>query len=138
LSGNLTLPAGLTSIGSAAFYNCSGFTSVTNLSLVPQNISSSVFYNVGIENITLTVPSSAASLYRNADVWRDFQNVVGGGVLLSVKANNGAMYGVLETANGLYPADTTVGLIAAPAYSFFSWTGGDASLGATITAPQKE
>jgi uncharacterized repeat protein (TIGR02543 family) len=130
LSGSLTLPAGVTSIGDQAFYSCTGFTSVTNLNLTPQSIGY-VFQGVTIGNITLTVPTSAATLYGNANVWKDFGSVSNGGVLLSVKANNAALGSVSGTVSGLHPDNTSVVLTATPAsgYSFFGWTSGGASLG---------
>jgi hypothetical protein len=138
LSGNLTLPAGLTFIGSHAFQRCSGFTSVTNLSLTPQNISNSdVFSGVSIENIALIVPTSSVALYEKANVWKDFKHISGGGILLSVKANNSALGSVSGTLSGLYPANTDVALTATPTsglpYPFLSWTSGGASLGASAT-----
>jgi hypothetical protein len=132
LGDSLTLPAGLTAIGSYAF-SSSSFTSVTNLSLTPQNISNSdVFDSVSVENIALTVPTSSAALYKNANVWKDFKSISGGGVLLSVKANNAALGSVSGTLSGLYPANTPVSITATPAsgYSLLSWTSGGASLGA--------
>jgi hypothetical protein len=34
------------------------------------------FYNANIENVTLYVPKGTTSLYQNANVWRDFGNIV--------------------------------------------------------------
>jgi uncharacterized repeat protein (TIGR02543 family) len=136
LNGSLTLPTGLTIIGYGAFSGCSGFASVTNLNLTPQNISGNgVFSGVSIEDITLTVPTSSAPLYENAEVWRDFNSISGGGVLLSVKANNNALGSVSGTLSGLHPANTTVSVAAAPAsgYALLGWTSGEASLGANTT-----
>ncbi|MDR1341697.1 MAG: leucine-rich repeat protein [Prevotellaceae bacterium] len=90
LSGNLTLPAGVASIGSYAFAYCSGLTSVTNLSLTPQSISSNVFNEVNIGNVTLTVPPSSVALYKAADVWKDFRGMSSGAPILSETFEGGS------------------------------------------------
>jgi hypothetical protein len=48
---------------------------VCNLSPTPQDIQSVAFRDVTLRNVTLYVPESALSAYREAAVWRAF-NVV--------------------------------------------------------------
>jgi uncharacterized repeat protein (TIGR02543 family) len=139
---SLTLPAGLTSIGELAFSGCSGLDSVTNLRLTPQYIYSgmSVFNGVEVGNVALIVPTSSVDLYKNAEVWRDFNSngngVTDGGVLLSVKPNYSALGSVSGAVSGLYPAGSSVMLTAAAASSdcsFLSWTSGSTTLSTSAT-----
>jgi hypothetical protein len=69
-------------IDSGVFSNCSGLTSVTNLSTTPQNIYidnyySGVFYGVNINACTLRVPARAVNVYKAAHVWSEFGNITG-------------------------------------------------------------
>jgi hypothetical protein len=120
----VTLPAGLTSIGGYAFYDCSGLTNIANLSLTPQVIASSVFTNVNKTTCTLTVPTSSLSLYAAANVWKEFTNRAGGGIAFAAKANNPVLGNVSGTTSGLYASGTAISLTATPATGniFLSWT----------------
>jgi hypothetical protein len=91
-----TIPNSVTSIGSSAFYNCSGLRSITipnsvtiigssafgmctNLTSVyvewdnPISIGSSVFSYVNTSNIDLHVPDGTVQVYRAAPVWNTFR-----------------------------------------------------------------
>jgi hypothetical protein len=82
-------------IGSAAFYDCSGLTSVTipnsvttidinafagcsrlkeviNYAKEPQQVSETIFSSVNLGNVRLSVPSLSLDKYKNADVWSGF------------------------------------------------------------------
>jgi hypothetical protein len=114
----------VTSIGNSAFASCSGLTSVTNLSLIPQTISSNVFSGVTLSTCTLKVAASSLTTYQNAAVWEDFAPIISGGVLFSVKANNSAWGNVTTNIpEGLYPVGTSVTFTATPntGYRFFKW-----------------
>ena len=66
----------MTSIGSVAFSGCSGLTSILSLNNTPPtSVGTSVFSYVDKENCVLWVPKGSATAYREADGWKDFQNI---------------------------------------------------------------
>ena len=73
----IEIPYSVTSIGNSAFSNCSSLTSVTNYATTPQSINSDVFYNVDKSTSTLYVPESSIDLYKTAEVWKEFSSIVG-------------------------------------------------------------
>ncbi len=75
---SVTIPSSVSSIGSYAFEYCSGLTSIYAYSTVPVNISASysVFYNVNNTTCILYVPIGSKSLYQAAYQWKDFTNIV--------------------------------------------------------------
>jgi hypothetical protein len=96
---SVTIPNSVTTVGSAAFFECGSLTSViignsvttiginvfayctdlssvTNESLVPQNIESNVFSEVNKSACTLRVPAGAKAAYQSAAGWNEFMNIV--------------------------------------------------------------
>ena len=73
---SVTIGSSVTTIGDRAFSRA-GLTSVTNYANIPQTITSGVFDGMPLSDITLYVPHQSVELYRTADVWRDFGNIVG-------------------------------------------------------------
>jgi hypothetical protein len=70
---SVTIPNSVTSIGNSAFLYCSGLTAVNVSWTTPLTIDSSVFSNVTIGNITLTVSSpGVVNNYLAAAIWKDF------------------------------------------------------------------
>ena len=61
------------------FYNCISLSKITNYALTPQpiQIGDDIFLNVDTSTCVLEVPSESLSLYQTAEVWEDFQNIVG-------------------------------------------------------------
>jgi uncharacterized repeat protein (TIGR02543 family) len=74
---DISLPEGLTSIGNMVFASYSGLTSVTSLSFTPQGINDNVFESVTIGSIPLKVPYSAVDAYEGKAVWKDFSIIIG-------------------------------------------------------------
>jgi len=75
---SVTIPSSVTSIGERAFYRCSSLKSITCLNPDPNNIMMGgdyVFDEVNKFACVLNVPSGSASLYRNADQWKDFAHI---------------------------------------------------------------
>jgi hypothetical protein len=74
----------VTEIGEYAFYGCSGLTSITNLSELPQTIEKDVFgyiydgtfYGTNIEDVILYVPETSIALYEGKEVWKDFKEIL--------------------------------------------------------------
>jgi hypothetical protein len=123
---SITLPAGLTSIESSAFEYCTGLTSITNLSPVPINIDYYVFNGVNKSNCELKVPTNSVNAYQEADGWKEFYTVTGGGLSFNVSVNNDALGSVTAPESGLYPVGTNITLTATPAqgYNFIEWQSG--------------
>jgi len=63
---SVTIPAGVTKIGSEAFTYCNSLTSVTVLATTPPTIDDSTFTEV---YATFYVPSSVVDVYKAADYW---------------------------------------------------------------------
>ena len=71
---SVTIPESVKVIGGGAFYNCSRLDSVTVKHVTPINIFDDTFFGVQT-TCTLKVPYASVDLYKNADVWKNF-NVV--------------------------------------------------------------
>lgn len=76
---SIVIPNSVTSIGSLAFSWCDKLSTVICEAEVPMNIStsSSIFSSGYISKSTLYVPSHSVDLYKSANCWRDFGNIVG-------------------------------------------------------------
>ena len=74
----VTIPNSVTSIGKGAFYGCSGLTSIYNRIDHPSDVTlgSNVFEYVNTTVCTLFVRRGRVDEYRNADQWKDFENIV--------------------------------------------------------------
>lgn len=71
---SIEIPNSVTSVGEEAFYGCYVLTSVTVNWEQPISISEDVFTNRA--NATLTVPSGSKSLYKAADYWKEFKEII--------------------------------------------------------------
>jgi hypothetical protein len=121
-----------------AFYACTGLTAIINLNPTPINITNEVFTGVNTNACIFTVPTSAVGLYAATNVWKDFANITGGGIVFAAKVNNSALGSVSGTTQGLYASGATISITATPAagYSLLYWTGGSrtqVSADATLT-----
>ena len=72
---SVTIPNSATSIGKYAFSNCSSLTSITCEAVVSPTLEYNVFYNVD-KSIPLYVPAQSIDLYKAADQWKDFTNIL--------------------------------------------------------------
>jgi len=75
---SITFPSSVTSIGSNAFSDCTGITTIYTYATVPVSLwgNSGVFYNVNKITCILYVPKGSLSAYKAADFWNDFVNIV--------------------------------------------------------------
>ena len=78
---SLTIPNSVTTIGDWGFSGCSGLTSVTCLATTPPTIgkysTDSAFPRVVTNQATLYVPDESISAYQSAFNWKDFSQIVG-------------------------------------------------------------
>ena len=74
----VTLPESLTTIEDYAFLGCSALTEITCYNPNPINIEigAAVFPLANTENCTLRVPNGSKALYAEAEVWKDFSNII--------------------------------------------------------------
>ena len=73
---SLTLPAGITSIGDGAFYSCSGLASIYVYAKKVPKIGSNAFEGVDTKKCTLYVPMGTRDDYRLSDFGDYFENIV--------------------------------------------------------------
>lgn len=74
---SVTIPNSVTTIGEFAFANCSGLTCVTCEAVTPPTLGEryDTFYGVN-KTIPLYVPGPSIDLYKAADQWKDFMNIL--------------------------------------------------------------
>lgn len=71
----LVLPSTLNAIGENAFANCTGLTSIKLLSSNPVSINETVFANVDLKKVKLSVPTGSALNYKGTDGWKSFASI---------------------------------------------------------------
>ena len=71
------IPSTVTTINQDAFYNCSKLMAIRNYAITPQSIPSRALYNVNKSTCILYVPMDYINLYKTADVWKEFSNIIG-------------------------------------------------------------
>jgi hypothetical protein len=76
---SITIPSSVTSMECYAFNGCSGVTSIYAYSTTPLDLISatSAFSGINTTTCTLYVPENSISLYKIANQWEDFYNIVG-------------------------------------------------------------
>ena len=102
----VTLPSSMKEIGFIAFYGCKNLKSLTVGAKTPPviNENESVFREVPVANVTLTVPKGAKAAYAAAPVWKEFKQIsestVGNVALPEARiyAAGGRLYLTLQTA----------------------------------------
>ena len=103
---SVTLPASVKAIRFTAFYGCKNLKSLTVGAKTPPviNENESVFREVPVANVTLTVPKGSKAAYAAAPVWKEFKQIgestVGNVTLPEARiyAAGGRLYLTLQTA----------------------------------------
>ena len=103
---SVTLPASVKAIRFTAFYGCKNLKSLTVGAKTPPviNENESVFEQVPVANVTLTVPKGSKAAYAAAPVWKEFKQIsestVGNVTLPEARiyAAGGRLYLTLQTA----------------------------------------
>jgi hypothetical protein len=90
---SITILEGVTSIGDYAFVGCSSLTSVINLNPIPQELKN-VFIEVDLKKATLYVPFESVEIYKIAEVWKEFGEILpyGTGIEYPAAAGNVRIY----------------------------------------------
>jgi uncharacterized repeat protein (TIGR02543 family) len=139
---SVTIGSGVSSIGRLAFISCDSLTSITDLRSQPQSITSyyssyygyaGAFEGVNKDSCTLTVSTSSVERYQAATYWKDFLNIVGGGLSVSARPSNTLWGSVAGVEDRFYTVGETLTLTAAPASIFSSWTSGSTVLDSAAT-----
>lgn len=73
---SIEIPNSVTSIGQTAFLGCTGLTEVTCEAVTPPTLGLGAFYQVNQSDCALYVPSASIDLYKAADQWKDFYNIL--------------------------------------------------------------
>lgn len=73
---SVTIGNSVTSIGSGAFSNCSGLKQLVSQASTPPVCGYEALSDIDYTACTLTVPSGSKSAYQTADEWKNFQNIV--------------------------------------------------------------
>ena len=75
---SVTIGSSVASIGGYAFDGCSRLSEIVSLNLTPPSCSGSSVFSSGIYSTAkLSVPEGCLSVYKSADVWKKFYNIVG-------------------------------------------------------------
>jgi formylglycine-generating enzyme required for sulfatase activity len=74
---SVTMPNTITSIDEQVFLNCPKLTFIKCLGATPPDACFESFDEGVYQNTTLYVPLSAVEVYRNAEGWKNFQNIIG-------------------------------------------------------------
>lgn len=78
----ILIPSSVDTIGSAAFGYCTSLKEVTCLATIPPTCGDlvlgeyEIFYGVNVANIPLYVPAESIELYKKADHWKDFGQIL--------------------------------------------------------------
>ena len=73
---SVTIPNSVTEIRDYAFSNCSSLTSVICYAETPPNMRNNVFEYLERSKITLYVPEESIDVYKSADEWKYFTNIL--------------------------------------------------------------
>lgn len=73
---SISIPSSVTSIGSQAFAACDNLDSIAVYSTLPPTLDAYAFYQVS-STVKFYVPDSSLLTYKNANVWKNFTNLLG-------------------------------------------------------------
>lgn len=73
---SLDIPHGVSFIDNNAFASCTGLQTVKVHWTTPLSLSTNIFSNIKLANVTLQVPAGTSEAYREAYIWGGFGNIV--------------------------------------------------------------
>ena len=122
---SVTIPNSVTSIGYAAFDGYSGLTSLTCEATNPPILESNVFFYVDKSTCILYVPAESIDLYKAADQWKDFTNIIGIAPQIETKEKNVDIVYLDKENDELHSESVTFNVPVAPeieGFTFLKWT----------------
>lgn len=128
-------------IGLRVFSYCSALSTIYNKALIPQNIEGSVFNNVDKSKCRLIVLSESESLYKSADVWKEFFpiEIITTIPTYQVTISADERGSVIPDINGVeFLGGTTMNIKAIPNNwcRFISWSDGNTDANRTLSITQ--
>ncbi len=131
----IVIPSTVTTIGSYAFYNCTGLTSIGCTTTNPPAVGDNAFDGVPTD-IPVYVPCGRVATYQPANGWNQFTNIqenLSCSHTITATTNNDA-WGTIN-GGGSYTIGTTVTLTATPncGYRFVQWDDGIIDNPRTVT-----
>ncbi len=96
---SVVFPATMTTISADAFAGCTGINTVTCYASVPPTASDSSFAGDVYKNASLYVPTASLDTYKEAEVWKNFENIVS--VATGVEMTEAGEAAVAPIAGGL-------------------------------------
>lgn len=124
---SVSLPSTIDTIGNLAFYNCSSLQSVSILRTTPPVCAANAFYELVLDNTTLTVPYGSTAAYASVAPWSTFGTIVEAVYDVTLTAvPNYDQRGSVE-GGGVYVigGDAVLTATAADGYFFACWQDGD-------------
>ena len=73
---SIEIPKNVTRIGKDAFYGCSTLSVITSNAINPPTLGEDVFEGIDTMNCILYVPSESVYLYKKAEQWKAFKNIL--------------------------------------------------------------
>lgn len=84
---SIVIPNSITTIGEHAFHGCRNLTSISCDAETPPVCGNSSFEYID-KSIPVYVPASSVSIYKNADLWKDFENIQRNDIVASGSSDN--------------------------------------------------
>lgn len=124
---SVSLPSTIDTIGNLAFYNCSSLQSFSILRTAPPVCAANAFYELVLDNTTLTVPYGSTAAYAGVAPWSTFGTIVEAVYDVTLTAvPNYDQRGSVE-GGGVYVigGDAVLTATAADGHFFACWQDGD-------------
>ena len=93
----VSLPSTLEKMGDEVFYHCDALDTLITYMTTPIEININMFFGVKFRECKLFVPKASLALYKEAQIWKSFQNILTLDVLNSIEV--GGLYFVLNDDN---------------------------------------
>ena len=133
---SVTIPNSVTSIGWYAFEDCSGLTSVRCLAVTPPSIENASFYDVP-STCTLTVPCGSIGAYAGSDWNEYFAGRISEDLSFELNASsNDITFGTVVINEGEGCAERVLTATPASCYHFTAWNDGNTDNPRTIRVTQ--
>ena len=109
---SVDIPSTVESIGDGAFYGCTGLMKIESLAETPPTCGNNAFDNVDKEKCELSVPAKSISAYQTENGWKEFTKITAG--ISNVSMDNDA---VVSIKNGAITVNGTASNAVMEVYS---------------------